>query len=479
MTRSSSLVMLTLVSLLCAGCFTRSDGPLLVGDGTVDLFPPAFRVADDADWTYRRAGRELDVVHGSDRWRVALVTVAGGVVAQVGDGRGAAYYMFFAGRAPGGLRPVDHPDGRSRLLDDPRVRSLRQSGQLTVSDKTITITTQTALRTWAEVVIERTPQSNPLMQIVPFAEGSTTTATPTLNVQGLANAALISKIHAGDLADVELDRSDTRFTTFFRQYLDAYARTCAATLPPDRIEMTEQRCATEEVTRNGFGVEVNRRCIEYRTVGTNLFAKPTLYSAYQTAGRQQDADVLRGLSQAFGAVTRPDALSNAFAVVGDAFAIRSDMAALVQMNACGGPALNRFEENMRRLALNQPPLTLNGQAGAAAQAAEAQSRRSQDYARMIEDLIVADTKRWGAFARFVTGSVGDAATAASDPQGRPTRVQASYTWDGMLGRTTGRVTLTFADGNPACLIYSETPAVCHPPDRQVVARFLDGAYAGR
>jgi hypothetical protein len=296
---------------------------------------------------------------------------------------------------------------------------------------------------------------------------------------GLTNSALISKIFAGDFVNIDLDRTDNRFGIFFQQYLEAYARDCSDALPPNKVEMTRKQCATEEVATNRWGIEMRRTCIAYKTVGTKLFAKPALYDAYNTVMQQRQADVGRELSRAFGDVARPDALSNMGSLLGDAQALASDTRSLVQMNACTSPGLTRFEDNLRLFALNRQPIPLGGTAPVSSviMPPPGQAFRDQNYRKLIEDLILDDTKRWGTLAQFIQGSVTTVAVLQRDPKGRPVRVRAPYIWEGLMGRTSGQVTLTFSDGLPECLTYSETPAVCHSPNRRIVASYLEGGYS--
>lgn len=303
----------------------------------------------------------------------------------------------------------------------------------------------------------------------------------SIKTHGLTNDALIKKFFEGDFANIDLDRTDNRFGMLFEQYLEAFARNCSAALPRDKVEITRQRCATYEVTRNGFGTEISRTCIEYETVGTNLFAKPALYDAINTVRRQRQADIMREVSRTFGDVTRPDALSQMVGLVGDAQAIARDMKSLTQINACTSAGLMRFEDNLRLFALNKQPIPLGGEATASSVIAPpaGQTFTDQDYRKLIEELILDDTKRWGAFAQFIDGSVTNVSIGKRDKLGRPTRVIAPYRWQSMLGTNSGQVTLTFSDGLPECLIYSETPGVCHSPNRRITARYLEGGYTGQ
>ncbi|ESS74149.1 hypothetical protein MGMO_1c00040 [Methyloglobulus morosus KoM1] len=301
-----------------------------------------------------------------------------------------------------------------------------------------------------------------------------------LKTSGLTNNALIAKIFEGDFVNVDLDRTDDRFGILLQQYLEAFSDHCSNALPHNMVQMTRQECDGWDIYGNPYtGIETSRTCNHYKTVKTRFFAKPALYDALNTVHRQRTADFGRELSRSFGDLTRPDALPKLVGLIGDAQAIASDMSSLVQNNACKAPGLIRFEDNLRLFALNKQPIKLGGEATDPAVISPpiGQTFKDQNYRKLIEDLVLDDTKRWGAFARFIDGSVTTASIGEFDQLGRPMRVFAPYIWEGMMGRTAGRVTLTFSDGQPECLTYSETPSVCHSPNRRIVARYLEGGYS--
>lgn len=309
------------------------------------------------------------------------------------------------------------------------------------------------------------------------------TLRSTFTTSGLTNSALITKIFEGDFVNIDLDRTDDRFGILFQQYLEAFAQHCSSALPRDKVEMTNQRCAHESdwVTRNGYGIEISRTrtCDQYETFGIGLFAKPALYNARNSVTRQRAADMGRELSRAFGVYTQPDAIPNVVRLIGDAQAISNDMHSLVQINACKAPGLLRFEDNLSLFALNKQPLRLGGGTATASviDPGRGQSFKDQNYRKLVEDLILDDAKQWGAFARYIDGSVTGASVGERDPQGRPKSVIVPYRWEGMMGRVSSQATLTFSDGQPECLTYAETPNVCHSPNRRIVARYLEGGYA--
>jgi hypothetical protein len=138
-------------------------------------------------------------------------------------------------------------------------------------------------------------------------------------------------------------------------YLNAFARRCSAYLPPNKVEMTTTRCATWEVTKNGFGMETNKTCIEWNdNVPTRLFADPELYAARKQLDRPERA------AEALAALMTGNPIRTGMDFAAMFKSAESDTARLVDMNACGGPGLKRFAENLRRIALNLTPLKPDG-----------------------------------------------------------------------------------------------------------------------
>lgn len=300
-----------------------------------------------------------------------------------------------------------------------------------------------------------------------------------LNTEGVSNHVLITKIFEGDFDNIYLDRSDSLFGILMKQYMESFGRKCSAALPPDKVEMTTERCVSEKVVRNGYGDEVSRSCVEWRTVGTGVFAKPAMHAALRTLYQQNAADSGRLISQAFAQAGRPGAISHMGRLLGDAKSVTNDMQRILSLNGCSSPALLRFEENLRRFAQNELPIPLNPEKATVSinNPPAGQSFKDQNYRKLIEDLILNDAQRWGAFAKFVSDSVNDARVVSRDSKGRPERVVAPYMWDSLMGRKRGQATLTFTDGIPKCLIYSETPNACHAANRQISAGYLRGDYS--
>lgn len=327
------------------------------------------------------------------------------------------------------------------------------------------------------------PVASPARAVQPAARSASQAGRVTaalsadaLNTSGLTHGTTIAHVYAGQFAEIEFDRDNPMFLALFQQYLVAFGTQCTAQLPDNKVEMTSRECAAESVTRNGFGTEIDRTCVRWRDVPTGIFADPTLYNVRRSLDAREAQDAGRRLSQAFGTVARPDGLTNTARLLSAAVAFKSDMASLVSRNACDGAALRRLEQNIVRFAQSQPPLRLDGStAGSALQPAPGEPYVDQNYDRFLADLVADDARQWGAFARLIPGSVLGARVTSRDASGRPKEITASYAHENLFGRQQGQVTVTFTDGVPQCVVYSET-GVCHDPNRRIVAAFLDGKY---
>lgn len=186
-------------------------------------------------------------------------------------------------------------------------------------------------------------------------------ATGGFSAKGLKNEELFANIFLGDFEALPFQRDNTIFGSLFGAYLKSYAEYCPGSLPSNKVEMTRQECATERITRNGWGVETSRSCIEWRTVRTGLYADPSLYAAKTSVDRAQATKILNpksggGILGGIAEALTDFASGKTLNEMGKALDVSSDVAPLVSMNACAGPGLKRFQENLRRFALNERPL---------------------------------------------------------------------------------------------------------------------------
>ncbi|MBK8464864.1 MAG: hypothetical protein IPL32_03455 [Chloracidobacterium sp.] len=181
------------------------------------------------------------------------------------------------------------------------------------------------------------------------------------STKGLKHEELFANIFLGDFEALPFKRDELSFSTLLGAYLQSFAESCSTALPNNKVEMTRQVCATERVTRNGWGVEIGRSCVEWRTEGTGLFADPAMYSAKSSVDRAQAAKILNpksgggilgGILEGLVDLTSGKTLND----MGNAIDVSSDVAPMVRMNVCTGPGLKRFQENLRRFAINERPL---------------------------------------------------------------------------------------------------------------------------
>ena len=60
----------------------------------------------------------------------------------------------------------------------------------------------------------------------------------------------------------------------------------------------------------------------------------------------------------------------------------------------------------------------------------------------------------------------------------PRMIRAKYLFNSPVksGRTQGSVTVTFTDGMPTCIYFSDAPSACQTPNRRIVAKYSSGGY---
>jgi hypothetical protein len=299
-------------------------------------------------------------------------------------------------------------------------------------------------------------------------------ALKSFSVSGLTNESMLTALFRGAFEDVEINREDLLFEVLFRQYLEIYAQKCERYLPGNRVEMTKRRCKTEEVTENGFGVEVSRVCVHYVDESTGLWAKPELYQAKKEVDRLIAADSLRHVWRILALTQQPDPFASAMNMGSTAQAVANDVEDLFQLNGCTSPGLKRFEDNLRLFALNEQSIRLEGDTKPAMATAPGTALRDQDYVRLIEDLVADQAGTW-AVNRYVSGSVRNVSISARDAAGRPLRMAASYSYDGFNGRSPGSVDVHFTDGSPDCMYFFDAPTSCRTPNRKIVAALTASA----
>lgn len=295
-------------------------------------------------------------------------------------------------------------------------------------------------------------------------------ARKLFSAEGLRYEQVLTNIFLGNFEEIAFDREDMTFAILFNAYITNYAKYCKKYLPVNSVELTKQECATEKVTTNGWGVEVSRNCVEWRTVGTGLYASPEMYNAKLEIDRFQAGNTLRNV---FDILMQKDRVGSIMGMVADEQDANNDMIALIRKNGCNSPGLMRFQENLRLFALNKQPISYKKKTvetkGAILLA------NDQDFEKLVDDLISDNSKKW-VVNRYQYGSTSNINIISKDGQGRPTEITAKYKYEGLGGVSYGSVRVTFNDGLPECLYFFDFPNTCRTADRRIVSQYAKGDY---
>lgn len=314
--------------------------------------------------------------------------------------------------------------------------------------------------------------------------GQTTGVAPltpaSLRTEGLNFGDDLARIYVGDFAQVGFARDGAEFAMLLSQYMNTYSRQCPNDLPANKVEIMVQECTRESYTVNGYGVEQagSRHCVSYRTVGTGRYADPDVYRLHgQLEGalsRAMMGGVLGGVLG--GARPGSDPTAGMRRMTDVAVYARNDLPMLLRQNQCSSPALKRLQDNMVLFGQGQQPIVLPGAAAAlAAQGAAEGPRQNQNFQRLVDELITEQSQAW-MMNRYQPGSVR-ASSALRDAQGRPREVQASYSFLSMGKPYAGKVRLTFAEGLPQCLYFSDVPQACRVPSPRIISAYRKNQYA--
>jgi hypothetical protein len=295
-------------------------------------------------------------------------------------------------------------------------------------------------------------------------------ARSSFTAKGLNHEQDLTDLFVGNFADLSFDRGSVAFSQLFETYLEAYWRYCSDSLPPNKIEMTTLECADPpapiRLPSDGPPPQPHG-CLTWKKVSLG-WADPALYAAKRQFDLQQSVNQLKDM---VGSIKNPMRM-----IVG-AGELSGDTDAMVRLNACGGPGLKRFEDNVALFSMGKQPLLLPGEPPPVApKALSAGALADSDYNRFIEDLIADQAKTWLA-NRYLPGSTSQM-IVAHDPRGQPSQIRAKYFFTSPLqsGRAQGSVTVSFTDGIPACIYFSDAPSTCQTPDRRLVTRYSSGGY---
>jgi hypothetical protein len=293
------------------------------------------------------------------------------------------------------------------------------------------------------------------------------------NIDGLYYAEFYDYIFRGHFEHLDTKREDMDFLMIFEQYLRAYGRHCPSYLPEDKVEIMEQVCAVEEVSKNIYGDVLSRTCVEYKWVGTGLFARPDLYHAKVEVENIHRADAL-GTTMAM--ILDPNAMGNSVDLMHKSKGLKNDMLQIFKLNPCNSPGVRRFEENLKLFALNKPAIRMEGSSKYVAMKKSGGPTGSQDFNSLIDDLVANQAKTWS-FNRYTQGSISAVSILSTDGEGRPKSLKANYSYTGFGSNGQGWVKIDFTNGLPKCIYFFDFPSNCKTPNSSIVASYAQGDYS--
>ena len=295
-------------------------------------------------------------------------------------------------------------------------------------------------------------------------------ARSSFTAKGLNHEQDLTDLFVGNFADLSFDRGSLAFSQLFETYLEAYWRYCSDSLPPNKVEMTTLECADPPAPirlPNDGPPPQPHGCLTWKKVSLG-WADPALYAAKRQFDLQQSVNQLKDM---VGSIKNPMRM-----IVG-AGELSGDTDAMVRLNACGGPGLKRFEDNVVLFSMGKQPLLLPGEPPPAApKVLSAGELANSNFNRLLEDLIADQARTW-ALNRYVPGSTSQI-IVAHDPTGRSSMIRAKYSFTSPLtsGRTQGSVNVSFTNGMPTCVYFSDAPNTCQTPDRRIVSKYSSGGY---
>lgn len=285
------------------------------------------------------------------------------------------------------------------------------------------------------------------------------------NAKGLHFENILTNIFKGNFIDIPFDRDETTFILLFNAYVTTYAKHCTSSLPANKIELTRPECKTERVTKDGYGWEISRTCVEWIDVGTGLYAAPEMFNTKVILDNLQAGDAFRNM---YKMMKQDNPIGIASSVLNNSQAADADMKALLKMNGCKSPGLMRFQENLRLFALGKQPISIDGKKKAIV------SSKNQNLTKLAEDLVFEHSKTW-AMNRYQRGSISSV-SEIKDTNGKLTEIRTKYVYQGFTGRNNGSVRITFTDGLPECLYFFDFPNACRTANRSIVAKYAGGSY---
>lgn len=304
-------------------------------------------------------------------------------------------------------------------------------------------------------------------------ELASSTQEITFNTNGLYYAEFYDYLFRGHFENIKMQRENVEFLMIFEQYLRAYGRQCDQYLPEDKVDIMELQCDEYLVEKNLYGDVLSRTCTNWIWVKTGLFARPDLYNAKKEIERLQSKDAVKN---AFAMIADPNAIGNSMDMVHKSKGLKNDMAQLFTLNPCNSKGVKRFEDNLKRFALNQKSIRMQGASKYKTMKTSGGPTGSQNLNKLFDDLVASQGKTW-AMNRYVPRSISRTSVLKKDSQGRPLVAKANYTYQFMGKSGEGWVQINFKNGLPDCMFFHDFPQNCKTPNSSIVASYAQGAYS--
>lgn len=290
---------------------------------------------------------------------------------------------------------------------------------------------------------------------------------------GLYYAEFYDLIYRGHFEHIEMTRNDQEFLLIFGQYLRSFASHCSQYLPKDKVEILELVCARENVTTNGYGIEVSRYCIEWTWVGTGLYARKDLYDAKVTLQNMTSNETL---ASTLDKLNDSNLIGNSVDALHKAKGLNNDMRNFFSLNKCDGKAVKQFEENLKRFALNETPIRIDKASKYVEMKEVGGPTGAQNFENLLNDFIKDQSKTWS-FNRYASNSISNLVIHSKDVKERPREISASYLYSGFGGNKKGTVRVTFNNGLPECIYFFDFPQNCKTPNSSLLNSYAIGDYS--
>jgi len=306
------------------------------------------------------------------------------------------------------------------------------------------------------------------------------TAPARFSAAGLNNEDDLVRIYSGDFQSVSFDRSGNEFMQIISGYMNDYARECKQFLPPDKVEITQQVCTVTGDPVPNFDSNGNvvptPSSSSCQTVGTGLFADPQLYAAVNRVAVKSTVSIVGNM---LGMVTgKGSHASNPFSIsqqmLDQLVAEGTEMETVIGTNGCGSPGLRNFQSNLIRFANGNAPIKFAG--AVVPTVIPGDPAKDTDFGRLLDDLVADNARAW-MLNRYRRGSISDP-IVEHDPLGHPTRVFARYSYADARGtQQPGHVTVSFKDGAPDCVYFSDAPDTCRVATQRIISAYRKNQYA--